>query len=303
MLLDGGGGWGGRGGCGWWGGVGWGRSHRRFGSIGSLGPIIGKAGSLAAVAVLHQWEALKRRLQKLPFVRLWWEFGELWAGVVAGGHRRGGDGNGQRAEAVLAGAERAAPPGDARRRRAGRSVGGARRAAEIPVVAAHWGGLQVQGVVDEDLRGPLRHRGRCVRKRVPWRRWRRAGQRAIARGPVVDGRSGLVPGKRRGQPGWDGRGAVGPGAQLTQKRTESESISARERCYCSHFGLRHGVLPSGRQRRGLQQLLAELVQAAAGHRLEPCGNKPTAFKTSGCAPPPQTQSRPNTHWRLEGEPS
>lgn len=132
-------------------------------------------------------------------------------------HRWCGDGDGERIEAVLAGAERAAPSGDAWRGRAGWSVRGARGAAEFPVVAAHWGGLQIQGVVDEDLRGPLRHRGRRVGQRVPWRRRRRAGQGAIARGAVVDHRSGLVPGERRRQPGRDGWGAVGPGAQLTQR--------------------------------------------------------------------------------------
>lgn len=94
---------------------------------------------------------------------------------MARGHRWSGDGNRKRTEAVLAGAELAAPPGDAGRRRAGRRVGGARGAAEVPVVSAHGGRLQVEGVVDEDLRGPLGHRGRCVGQRVTrWRR-RRAG--------------------------------------------------------------------------------------------------------------------------------
>lgn len=94
---------------------------------------------------------------------------------MAWGHRRGSGGNRKRAEAVLAGAERAAPPGHARRRRAGRRVRGARGAAEVPVVSADGGGLQVEGVVDEDLRGPLGHRGRRVGQRVTGRRRGRAG--------------------------------------------------------------------------------------------------------------------------------
>lgn len=113
---------------------------------------------------------------------------------MARGHGRSGDGDRQRAEAVLAGAERAAPPGDAGGRRAGRGVGGAGRAAEVPVVAAHGGRLQVQGVVDEDLRRPLGHRGRRVRERVAWRGRRRAGQGAVHGGAVVDRRPRLVPG-------------------------------------------------------------------------------------------------------------
>lgn len=86
------------------------------------------------------------------------------------------------------------------------------------MVSAHGGRLQVEGVVDEDLRGPLGHWGRRVGQRVAgWRR-RRAGQRAVTGGAVVDQRSRLVPGQRRGQPGRDGWGAVGPGAQLRQKQ-------------------------------------------------------------------------------------
>lgn len=131
--------------------------------------------------------------------------------------RGSGDGNGQRAQAVLAGAERAAPPRDARRRRAGRGVGRAGRAAEVPVVAAHGGRLQVERVVDEDLRGPLGHRGRRVGQGVAWRWRRRAGQGAVNRAVVQHRRSRLVPGQRRGQPGRDGRGAVGPGAQLRER--------------------------------------------------------------------------------------
>lgn len=161
---------------------------------------------------------------------------------MAWGDRRSGDG--KRVEAVLASAEWAAPPRDAGRRRAGRGVGGAGGAAEVPVVSAHGGRLHVDGVVDEDLRGPLGHRGRRVGQRVArWRR-RRAGQGAVHGGPVIDGRSRLVPGQRRGQPGRDGWGVVRPGAQ---------------------FGFRHCVFPSWRQRRRLQQLLPELVEAAARH--------------------------------------
>lgn len=149
------------------------------------------------------------------------------AGVVAWGHRWSGDG--ERAEAVLAGAERAAPPGDARRRRAGRGVGGAGRAAEVPVVSAHGGRLQVEGVVDEDLRRPLGHRGRRVGQRVAGRWRRRAGQGAVARWAVVEQRSRLVPGRRRGQPGRDGRGAVRHGAQLRHRVNRSVSISVANR--------------------------------------------------------------------------
>jgi len=152
----------------------------------------------------------------------------LWAGVVARGDRRRGDGNRQRVEAVLAGAERAASPGDAGRRRAGRRVGGAGRAAEVPVVSAHGGGLHVERVVDEDLGGPLGHRGRRVGQRVAGRRRRRAGQGAVHGGAVVEQRSGLVPGQRGGQPGGDGRGAVGPGAQLEEtQQTRSQKTIMR----------------------------------------------------------------------------
>lgn len=167
---------------------------------------------------------MKRRLQQLPFICLWREFGELRAGVVARGHGWSGDGAGEGAEAVLARAERASPPGDARRRRAGRGVRGARGAAEVPVVAAHGGRLQVEGVVDEDLRGPLWHRGRRVGERVAGRRRRRAGQGPVGGRAVVDHRSWLVPGQRRRQPGRDGRRAVGPGAHL---RRETTNITPR----------------------------------------------------------------------------
>lgn len=170
----------------------------------------------------------------------------MWAGVVAWGDRWGGIGNRERVEAVLAGAELAAPPGDAGRRRTGRGVGGAGGAPKVPVVSAHGGRLHVDRVVDEDLRGPLGHRRRRVGQRVTgWRR-RRAGQGAIHGGTVVDRWSRLVPGQRRGQPGRDGWGAVGHG----------------------QFGFRHCVFPSWRQRRRLEQLLPELVEAAARHGLE-----------------------------------
>lgn len=167
------------------------------------------AASLAAARVLHQREALERRLQRLPFIRLWWEFGELRAGDVAWGDGRGGDGEG--AQAVLAGAERAAPPRDPRGRRAGGGVGRARGAAEFPVVSAHRRWL---GVIDEDLRGPLGHRGRRVWKRVSgWGR-RGAGQGPVYGGAVVDRWSRLVPRQRGRQSGRDGGRTVGPGAQL-----------------------------------------------------------------------------------------
>lgn len=145
--------------------------------------------------------------------------------------RRSGDGDRKRAEAVLAGAERAAPPGDARRRRAGRGVGGAGGAAEVPVVSAHRGGLQVERVVDEDLWGPLGHRRGRVGEGVAGRRGRRAGQRAVHRGAVVDRRSRLVPGQRRGQPGRNGWGAVGPGAQLRHKEKEGYYHSNPSECF------------------------------------------------------------------------
>lgn len=86
------------------------------------------------------------------------------------------------------------------------------------MVSAHGGRLQAEGVVDEDLRGPLGHRGRRVGQRVAGRWRRRAGKGAVHGGAVVDQRSRLVPGQRRGQPGRDGGGAVGPGAQLRHKR-------------------------------------------------------------------------------------
>lgn len=165
---------------------------------------------------------------------------------MAWGDRWSSDGNRKRVEAVLAGTEWAASPGDAGRRRAGWGVGGAGGAGEVPVVSAHRGRLHVDGVVDEDLRGPLGHRWRRVWERVAgWRR-RRAGQGAVHGGTVVDRRSRLVPGQRRGQPGRDGWGAVGPGAQL---------------------GFGHWVFPSWWQRRRLQQLLPELMEAVGRPRL------------------------------------
>lgn len=226
---------------------------------------------------------------------------------MAGGHRRGGDGDRQRTEAVLAGAERAAPPGDARRRRAGRSVGGAGGAAEVPVVAAYWGGLQVQGVVNEDLWGPLRHRGRRVRKRVPRRWWRRAGQRAIARGAVVDHRPGLVPGERRGQPGRDGRGAVGPGAQLTQRREQSQNKTDMRGGNKTEMGGRGGGLT-------LASDMASFLLGGRGGGFS-CSspswcrlpqdtdwssgkNRPTALEAS--SRPHQVTAGNNTHWRGGG---
>lgn len=145
-------------------------------------------------------------------------------------HRWSGDGNRKRVQAVLAGAERAAPPGDAGRRRAGRGVRGARGAAEVPVVAAHGGRLHVDGVVDEDLRGSLGYWWRRVGQRVAGRRRRRAGQGAVHGGTVVDRRSRLDPGQRRGQPGRDGWRVVGPGAQLRHRETRGDQNCVNTRC-------------------------------------------------------------------------
>lgn len=57
----------------------------------------------------------------------------------------------------------------------------------------------------------------------------------------------------------------------------------------SHLSLRHGVLPPGGQRGGLQLLLAELVQAAAGHRLELWENRPTVRTIQGPGAPTRSQ--------------
>lgn len=116
---------------------------------------------------------------------------------MAGGHRRSSDGDRQGAQTVLAGAERAAPPGDPGGRGAGRCVWGAGRAPEVPVIAANGGGLQVEGVIDEDLRGSLGDGGRCVGQGVAgwWRRGTWEGP--VHRWAVVDDwRAWLVPGQR-----------------------------------------------------------------------------------------------------------
>ena len=171
--------------------------------------------------------------RQLPFVGLWREFGELGAGVVAGGYRGRHDGrrhghghghaHGQRAQTVLAGTERATPPGDTGRRRAGRRVGRAGRAAKVPMEAPHGRRLHVQGVVDEDLGGPLGHRRRRVGEGVPGGRRRRAGDGTVT-GAVVDGRRpGLDPGERRGQPRRDGWRTVGPGTQLMERERERDT--------------------------------------------------------------------------------
>lgn len=84
------------------------------------------------------------------------------------------------------------------------------------MVSPHRGRLRVEGVVDKDFWWALRHWRRCVGQRVT-RRWRgRAGQGAVDGWAIVDQRSWLVPGKRRGQSGRDGWRAVTPGAQLKQ---------------------------------------------------------------------------------------
>lgn len=147
----------------------------------------------------------------------------MWAGVVARGDRWSGGGNRERAEAILAGAERAAPPGNARGRCAGWRVWGTGRAAVIPGISAH-GRRLVDRVVDEDLRGSLGYRGRRVWDGVAgwWWRWR-AGQGAIGGRAVVDWGSRLVPVQRRRHPGRDGRRAVGPGAQLRHKHIRGVS--------------------------------------------------------------------------------
>lgn len=158
------------------------------------------------------------------------------AGVVARGDRWSGRGNRERAEAILAGAERAVPPGDARGRRAGWCVRGTGGAAEVPVISAH-GRRLVDGVVDEDLRGPLGHRGRRIWEGVTGRWWRwRAGQRAVVGRSVVDWGTRLVPVQRRRHSGRDGRRAVRPGAQLKDKqiRGASESVP-RPSCYTVEF--------------------------------------------------------------------
>ena len=137
--------------------------------------------------------------------------------------RGGGDGDGERAEAVLAGAQRTAPPGNARRRRAGRGVGRAGGAVEVPVVSAHGGRLQ-GGVVYEDLRGPLGHRRRRVGQRVAGRWRRRARQGPVEGGAIVGRQARLVPGKRGGQPRRNRWRAVGPGAQLEHRETDQSWV-------------------------------------------------------------------------------
>lgn len=133
---------------------------------------------------------------------------------MAGRYRWGHDGQGEWAETVLAGAEQAAPSWDAGRggtRGRSRGAGGT---AKIPVEAAEGGGLEVRGVVNEDLWWLLGDRGRGVWLGVPggWR-WGAAGEGAVAEA-VVDWGAGLDPGERRGQSGGDGWGTFGPGTQL-----------------------------------------------------------------------------------------
>lgn len=88
---------------------------------------------------------------------------------MARGHGGRHDGQRERAETVLTGAEWAAPSGDAGRRGARGRAGGRRGAAKVPVEASDRGGLKVQGVVDEDLWGSLGDGWRGVWLGVPGR--------------------------------------------------------------------------------------------------------------------------------------
>lgn len=133
--------------------------------------------------------------------------------MTRGDRRRCG---GDRTQAVLVGAERAAPSGDARGRRAGGGVGRAGGAVEVPVVSAARRRLHVERVVDEDFRRSLRHRRRRVGERVPWRGRGWAGKGSVKWGAVVKQRSMLVSGHRR-KPGRDGWRAVTHGAQLEHR--------------------------------------------------------------------------------------
>lgn len=145
---------------------------------------------------------------------------------MTGRYRWGHDGQGERAETVLAGAEQAVPSWDSGRggtRGRSRGRGGT---AEIPVEAADGGGLKVQGVVNEDLWWLLGDGWRGVWLGVPGRwKW------GAGKGAVADWGAGLDPGERRGQPGRDGWGTFRPGTQLQNTQEGQSQINKQRQIY------------------------------------------------------------------------